>query len=122
MPLKVLVVDDIDTELQLICNFLGEEGYIISRASNGQEALQKAINEQPDVIVSDLIMPVMDGLEFFRKLKKIPETARIPFIACTTKDREPDRKWAEMQGVKGYVTKPFTKDHLIKVLQNVASA
>jgi twitching motility two-component system response regulator PilH len=121
MPLKILVVDDVDTELQLICNFLREEGYVVSHASNGQDALQKAINEQPDVIVSDLIMPIMDGLELFRKLKKIPETAKIPFIACTTKDREPDRKWAEMQGVKGYVTKPFTKEHLIKTLQIVAS-
>ena len=63
-------------------------------------------------------MPEMSGLEFCRKLKKDPTTAAIPVIACTTKDRDIDKKWAKKQGVIAYLVKPFTKDEMISVVKN----
>jgi twitching motility two-component system response regulator PilH len=63
------------------------------------------------------MMPEMGGLDVCRKLRKNPETAAIPIVACTAKDRDVDRMWAMKQGVKAYVTKPCTQEQLVDALQ-----
>ena len=75
---NVLVVDDLQSELQLISGFLSQGGYQVATAINGADALEKARASTPDVIVTDLVMPDMSGLELCRKLKKSPATAGIP--------------------------------------------
>jgi len=115
---NVLVVDDLKAQLNLITAYLTEEGFNVITAGNGNEALEKASAQSFDLVITDLVMPEMSGLEFCRKLKKNPETASIPVIACTTKDRDMDKKWAKKQGVVAYLVKPFTREEMISTVKN----
>ena len=114
----VLIVDDLQAQLNLISGYLKEEGFKVVTAGNGSEALDKVTAQAPDLIITDLVMPEMSGLEFCRKLKKNPDTAKIPVIACTTKDRDMDKKWARKQGVVAYLVKPFSKEEMIFTVKN----
>ncbi len=114
---KILVVDDMPAELELTCQYLTTAGHTTFTASNGEEALHKARENRPDLIVTDWMMPVMGGLELCRHLKKQPETADIPIVACTVKNREVDRLWAIKQGVNVYLTKPYTAKELANAVQ-----
>ena len=113
----ILIVDDLKSELNLMANYLINAGYNIIMATNGEEAIAKTLEKKPDAIVTDWMMPKMGGLDICRKLKKNPETAEIPVIACTVKNRDVDRMWAKKQGVKGYVTKPCTQKQLVSALK-----
>lgn len=113
----VLVVDDLQAQLNLIAGYLEQEGFKVMTAVDGNEALAKAAAQVPDLVITDLVMPEMSGLEFCRKLKKNPETAEVPVIACTTKDRDMDKKWAKKQGVAAYIVKPFTKEQIISAVR-----
>lgn len=119
---KILVVEDMQAELELICQHLTQAGHTVLTASNGEEALNQARVNIPDVIVTDWMMPVMGGLDLCRHLKKQPETARIPVIACTAKNREVDRIWATKQGIQVYLTKPYTAEDLIDAIQKVVGS
>ena len=114
----ILVVDDLKAQLNLITGYLEQEGFQVVTAENGSEALAKATAENPDLVITDLVMPEMSGLEFCRKLKKNPQTASIPVIACTTKDRDMDKKWAKKQGVVAYLVKPFTQEEIVSAVKN----
>ena len=114
---KVLVVDDTISELELISNYLRQDGYVVIVATDGKEALSKAVEQKPDAIVADLVMPGMSGLELCRCLKENPATKTTPIIACTSKNKDLDRLWALKQGIKVYVTKPFTKEQLISAVK-----
>jgi two-component system, chemotaxis family, response regulator PixH len=116
---KILVVDDMQAELELICQQLTTAGHTVIMAVNGQEALDKARLDRPDAIVTDWMMPVMGGLELCRHLRKQPETASIPIVACTAKNRDVDRVWAMKQGVKVYLTKPYTAEELLTAVETV---
>jgi two-component system, chemotaxis family, response regulator PixH len=116
---SILVVDDMQAELELICQYLTQAGHTTVTAVNGQEALHQAQVNRPDLIVTDWMMPVMGGLDLVRQLKKQPETADIPIIACTAKNRDVDRMWAMKQGVKVYLTKPYTAEELTTAVQTV---
>ncbi|AFY68895.1 response regulator receiver protein [Thalassoporum mexicanum PCC 7367] len=114
---KILVVDDMKSELDLLCEYLKKAGHTIISATNGAEALEKAKRDKPDAIVTDWMMPKMGGLDLCRHLKKNPETADIPLVACTAKNRDVDKMWAMRQGVKAYVTKPCSQEELISALK-----
>lgn len=116
---KILVVDDMPAQLELMCQYLAQSGYTIITAANGEEALAKAKKNAPDVIVTDWMMPIMGGLDLCRQLKKKTETANIPIIACTVKNRDVDRLWAMKQGIQIYLTKPYTAEELIDAIQQV---
>ncbi|NEP55160.1 MAG: response regulator, partial [Moorea sp. SIO3C2] len=87
-------------------------------ADNGSEAIAKVKNQKPDLIVTDLVMPEVTGLELCRLLKKVPSTADIPIVACTTKDRKMDKMWAQKQGVSAYVVKPFEGQQLLSAIRS----
>jgi len=116
---QVLVIDDVNSELQLIKSYLEKGGYQVSTASSAIEALEKLKSETPDAIVTDLVMPEMSGLELCRKLKKDDTTAQIPVIACTTKDRQVDQKWAQKQGVAAYLVKPCNQEQVVAAVESV---
>lgn len=118
---NILVVDDVQSELQLIKSYLEKGGYTVTTALSGAEALDKVSQQCPDVIVADLVMPEMSGLEMCRKLKKNPETAEVPIIACTTKDRKVDQKWAHKQGVAVYLVKPCTQEQMIEAVESLTT-
>jgi chemotaxis family two-component system response regulator PixH len=114
---KILVVDDIRSELDLISEYLKQAGHTIVTANSGAEALEKIKSDKPDAIVTDWMMPDMGGLDLCRHLKKNPETADIPLVACTAKDRDVDKMWAKRQGIKAYVTKPCSQADLVSALK-----
>ena len=115
---KVLVVDDSDTELSNIKSIVGGTGCIVLSASSGLEAVEIAKREQPDIIFMDIIMPDMDGYEATRKLNNDPNTRDIPIVFVSSKNQKADKLWAQMQGGKGYVTKPYTADKIINQLKS----
>ncbi len=118
---KILVVDDMQSERDLISSYLTEAGHTVETAENGKQALEKVSQSRPDAIVTDWMMPQMGGIDICRKLKKNPDTAAIPIIACTAKSRDVDRMWAIKQGVNGYVTKPCSRDDLVNALNEAMS-
>ena len=115
---KVLVVDDSDTERTNIKSIVSDTGCIVLSASSGLEAVEIAKNEQPDIIFMDIIMPDMDGYEATRKLNNDPSTRDIPIVFVSSKSQKADKLWAQMQGGKGYVTKPYTADKILSQLKS----
>jgi two-component system, chemotaxis family, response regulator PixH len=115
----VLVVEDTPSQLELINSFLLESGYQVIKAYNAQEGLEQAVEQHPDVIITDIVMPGFSGFEFCRQLKKNPVTQKVPIIICSSKNQDIDRIWAMKQGANVYLTKPFTKQELLRALQSV---
>lgn len=115
----ILVVDDLHSEAELMKSYLENGGYAVTSVYSGAEALEKLSEELPKVIIADLVMPEMSGLELCRKLKKNPETSEIPIIACTTKDRQVDQKWAQKQGIAAYLVKPCTQEQMLDAVKSV---
>ncbi len=114
---KILIVDDSPTELNLMSTPLQNSGYRVITAINGEEALEKAEQEQPDLIVLDVVMPKKNGFQVCRQLKNSPETKAIKVLMLTSKDQSSDRFWGLKQGADEYMTKPFAEKEL---LANVA--
>jgi DNA-binding response OmpR family regulator len=105
MP-KVLIVEDDSGARRLVEFTLQQEGFEVITAANGLEGLEKAQNEQPNVIVMDIMMPVMGGLEACLRLKEIPTTSHIPILVLTAKATDADRTYCMMAGADDYVAKP----------------
>jgi two-component system, chemotaxis family, response regulator PixH len=118
---KILVVEDSPSELELMSYYLANSGYSVIKASDGKEALEKALIEKPDVILTDVVMPKMSGFELCRKLKKNPETNNLTIIICSSKNLEIDRLWGIKQGASAYITKPFTREHLLNVIKSLVA-
>ena len=116
---KVLVVDD-EEYIQHILNFsFGAEGYEVVTAADGEEAIKKAQDEKPDIIVLDIMMPKMDGYEACKKLKSDPKTKAIPVILLTAKGRDVDRRLGSDAGADDYVVKPFSPGRLIERVEGI---
>ncbi|WJI24065.1 response regulator [Thermosynechococcus sp. B0] len=115
----VLVVEDTPSEMALITSFLKDSGYNVIAATDAKEALEKVTQYKPDVVVTDVVMPGMSGFELCRSLKKNPETEKLPIVVCTSKNQELDRLWAMKQGADAYVTKPFSREDLLRALKSV---
>ena len=116
----ILVVEDSPSELELISYFLNESGYKVIKATDGTEALEKLESEKPDAIITDVVMPGMSGFELCRSLKKNPDTQKVPIVICSSKNQEIDRLWAMRQGADYYVTKPYTREELLRAIKSVA--
>ena len=116
----ILVVEDSPSELELISHFLNESGYKVIKATDGTEALEKLESEKPDAIITDVVMPGMSGFELCRSLKKNPDTQKVPIVICSSKNQEIDRLWAMRQGADYYVTKPYTREELLRAIKSVA--
>ena len=119
--LTILVVEDVPSEGELISQYLQESGYAVINAHDGKEALEKTLQQKPDIIVTDVVMPGMNGFELCRNLKKNPATQKLPIIACTSKNQELDRLWGMKQGIDVYLTKPFTRDEILRAIKMVVA-
>lgn len=106
MPEKILIVDDDVDTLRLVGLMLQRQGYQISAAANGQQGLQKAIDEKPDLILLDVMMPDMDGFEVTRRLRGNESTAGIPILMFTAKTQLDDKVTGFEAGADDYLTKP----------------
>lgn len=115
----ILVVDDEEDILELVRYNLSKEGYRVSLVTSGEEALKAARTSQPDVILLDLMLPGVDGLEVCRLLKQDPKTQHIPVIMLSAKGDEADIVTGLELGAVDYITKPFSPRILIARLRAV---
>lgn len=119
--MKILAVDDEKHIVRLVQITLEKEGFDLVTASNGREALEKLASEKPDLVVMDVMMPEMDGLEALAKMKADPATAKIPVIMLTAKAQDSDvfRGW--QSGADLYLTKPFNPAELVTFVKRIFS-
>jgi two-component system, cell cycle response regulator DivK len=106
--MKILIVEDNPDMRELLTLRVQLRGYRPIVASNGKEGLQKATIEKPDLILMDMMMPIMDGWEAARTLRASRETKEIPILAITALCRSEDLKAALEAGCNGYIVKPFS--------------
>ena len=118
---KILVVDDEVNITQILEFSIGAEGYEVIAAQNGEEAIDKARREQPDLIILDIMMPIIDGYEACRILKANPLTKHLPVILLTAKGRDIDRRLGYEVGATDYIVKPFSPNKLIDRIHQLLS-
>lgn len=110
---KILVVDDEESIRAVLSFTLERAGYVVEAAANGDEALNKAYTFKPDLIILDLMMPMIDGWEVLRLLRADTETEHVPVLLLTAKGELRDKMFALQQGAADYVVKPFNKTDLL---------
>jgi DNA-binding response OmpR family regulator len=108
----VLVADDDEDILQLVVLRLGRSGYDVVSATDGESAVELAMARRPDLVVIDVAMPRLDGLEITRMLRAREETASIPILLLTARTRDVDVELGLAAGADDYVTKPFSPELL----------
>jgi twitching motility two-component system response regulator PilH len=114
---KVLIVDDSPAQVKLIQGLLEPEGYWPIGLSDPKRVEEAITAEKPNVILLDVVMPERNGFQVCRELKGNIKYNAIPVILVTSKDTASDRYWGEQQGADGYVTKPFTRDELLRAVR-----
>lgn len=119
MAKRILVVDDEAKLLRAVAVTLREEGYEVTTARSGEDALVAASASVPDIIVSDIRMPRMDGYQLARALRSNPRTELIPVVFLTAKGERKDRIAGIRTGVDAYLVKPFDPEELLAVLANL---
>ncbi len=119
MAQRILIVDDEKDILQMLEYNLKNEGFWVSCAQDGKEALQKIKEQGPDLVILDLMLPEIDGLEVCKILKKDPRTAHLPIIMLTAKSQEVDKIVGLELGADDYITKPFSLRELIARIKAV---
>jgi len=115
---KILIVDDSATERALISDYLRKNGFTPLTASNGEEAINTAREQLPDLILMDIVMPEMNGFEATRAISRQTETSEIPIVLVSSKGQETDKVWGMRQGATDYMVKPLTEKSLLAKLGN----
>lgn len=118
---KILLVEDNEDNRDMLSRRLERKDFIVSLAVDGEEGVNKAKVEMPDLILMDMSLPVMDGWEATKNLKKIPETANIPVIALTAHAMSSDREKAMEAGCDDYDTKPVDFTRLLEKISRLTS-
>ena len=118
-PAKLLIVDDIEVNRELIKEIFGNQPFEIRQAENGLEAVQMATENPPDLIITDIRMPVMDGFEELRSLRQNPQTAQIPVVALTASVMDHEIYKLQESGFNGYLRKPAKLDNIYKELMKI---
>lgn len=119
MQKRLLVVDDEPRLLRAVGATLSKEGYDVTTARSGAEALVRINESIPDLIVSDVRMPGIDGQQLARTIRSHPRTELIPIVFLTAKDDRKDRLAGLRSGIDAYLTKPFDPEELIAVIRNI---
>ncbi|HSC95176.1 MAG TPA: response regulator [Burkholderiales bacterium] len=110
---NILVVEDSPTDQKYLTDILVRKGYQVSTAASGEEALAKARQLQPDLVLMDIVLPGQNGYQATRELSRDASTKHIPVIICTTKSQETDRVWGMRQGARDYIVKPVNQADLL---------
>lgn len=113
----VLIVDDVQTDRELAGQVVSSIGHRPLYASDGQEAMEKAKEHKPSLILLDVVMPKQDGFKTCRSLKQDPATSKIPVILVTSKGTDSDKFWGQRQGADEHVAKPFAPDALANIIR-----
>jgi adenylate cyclase len=118
MPATILVVDDDPVIQKLLAVNFEMEGYRVVTGGDGEEALAQVVAERPDVVLLDVMMPKLDGIEVVRRIKADPDTAAIPVLLLSAKAQSKDIAAGLEAGADGYITKPFDP---LDLLERVAA-
>lgn len=113
----ILCVDDSPTALNSLTSTLTDGGYKVLTASDGEEALLKAVEASPDLVLLDVVLPKRNGFQVCRLLKNSPATRDIKIFLVTSKTQDADRYWGIRQGADAYLTKPFSPDDLLRTVE-----
>ena len=118
----ILVVDDSPMLREMISGLLDKSGLVITVAKDGQEAKEKILDNPPDLVVLDVVMPNMNGYELCRWVKSNPPTQNVLVILCSSKSEEFDRYWGIKQGADAYVIKPFRPGELLGTVKTLLAS
>ncbi|HEX9891586.1 MAG TPA: response regulator [Actinomycetota bacterium] len=119
--MRILVIDD-EPDVLLLCRVnLEFEGHEVLEASDGDQGFQVALDEKPDLIVLDVMLPQRDGFQVLQHLNERPETRDIPVVMLTAKAQEDDQMRGWLAGASGYVVKPFSPVALTEAVRTVLS-
>lgn len=119
MSKKILVVEDSPTQAQKAQLILESKGYLVFWAPNGAEGLSKIASEKPDLIVTDIVMPEMDGYELCQRVKSSQELRDIPVVMLTSKDQITDIIKGLGVGADNFITKPYESNHLLTQIEKI---
>jgi twitching motility two-component system response regulator PilH len=114
---KVMVVDDAYSELKLMESILKSAGHDVVCFPDGDGLEERMLEERPDVLLLDIVMPNRNGYEILRSLKRDERTRRTPVVLVSSKNQESDRVWGKRQGADEYLGKPFTAEQLVTVVR-----
>ena len=119
MTKSILVVDDEMYIVNILDFTLGGEGWHVISANNGEDALRTLVKFEPDLVILDVMMPRIDGIEVCRAIKAREESAKTPVIMLSAKDRDKDREEGLEAGADLYLTKPFSPARLVQEIRNL---
>jgi len=115
----VLLVEDSLTESEILIRYLQQAGLQVVLARNGEDAQRSLNQQQPDLIILDVILPGQSGFELCRELKSNTVTDRIPVLMCSTKDTDADKLWGNMLGADAYLPKPVNPQEFLNTVQQL---
>ena len=116
---KILAVDDSASMRQMVSFTLQGAGYEVVEASDGQDALSKAKQNQVDLVLSDINMPVMDGIALIKQLRTLPNYKFTPILMLTTESAADKKSEGKAAGATGWIVKPFNPDQLLNTIKKV---
>ena len=116
---KILVVDDSPTSMLFMTQALKKVGYHIITAANGREGWTKALQERPQCVLLDVVLPEINGFRLCRQLRAIDPQRTLAIIMVSSKSTSMDRDWGLRQGADRYLPKPFSEDLLLRVVKDV---
>jgi two-component system, chemotaxis family, chemotaxis protein CheY len=122
MSKTILTIDDSSSVRQMVSLTLASAGYAVIEAVDGSDGYDKATSAPIDAILTDLNMPVMNGLDFVRMYRTHPSSRGIPIVFLTTESDESFKQQAKAAGATGWIVKPFRQDQLLAVVKKVAGA
>ncbi len=120
MKKQILIVDDSKTMLDMLNCTLDGAGYEVVQAENGQEGLSALAANNIDVIITDINMPVMDGIAFIREVRKNPANKALPILTLTTESSAEKKNEGREAGATGWIVKPFDPTKLLNVIRKVS--
>ncbi len=119
MARKILIVEDSKTVREILQITLSNAGYEVCAAADGQGALDLVGDKEYDLLMTDLNMPQMDGIEFIARVRKIPGRRFLPIVVLSSEDKDKMRQECSKAGASGYLQKPFNKDQVLNILKTI---
>ena len=113
----ILVVEDSPTDKRIAVSACEKAGYKVITAGDGEEALQMTVEQKPDLILLDVILPKKNGFQICRQIKSTPDIQKTKIIMVTSKSQDSDRFWGVKQGADGYLTKPYDDSELLELIK-----
>src|SRR6478609_2027206 len=119
MSKRILVVDDSESIRELVGLTLESSGYQVSKGVDGQDAMKFLDGSEIDLVITDLNMPNVDGIQFIKEIRKTTGYATIPILMLTTESQAAKKDEAKAAGATGWIVKPFVQDKLLQVVKKV---